>query len=298
MYLSAAVSSGICPMYILRPASVAQAHQAKSAPGSGSTYAAGGTALRLSWGETPPPALTLIDVAPLLGTDITQDFDSGGLRIGCGIKLEALRRDPLIRKQAPLLAAACDELASLSVRNLATLGGNIGWRFGDTLAPLLAMRAAVELHNGDRVLLNILMSNQECPLIVAVHLPAHALTGPADTASSVSTGFIGFYEKVGRRAAFTPSRIAIALRANLLEGGRLGDVCIAATGAGLVARMLAQTCRIMESLSAHSVTPDVIRDACRCDLPENPALARIASRVISGHVREMTTKGDRPSIAA
>lgn len=287
-------------MYFLRPANAAQAHRNKTELGSACAYVAGGTALQLSWRETPEPRLTLIDVTQLLDMSIVYDVGSGLLRIGCALRIETLRRDPTVRERAPLLAAACDEIASVSVRNVATLGGNIGWRFGDTLAPLLAMRAAVELHSGEVAPLDTIVQFHECPLIVAVHLPAsdpRVLAAPVNTASGVANRVIGFYEKVGRRAAFTPSRIALALHAKLVDGGRLEDVCIAVTGAGLVARILARTGETMEGTLAHSLTPEAIRDACWHDLPEDPTLARIASRVVSGHVRAACAKDHEPSSA-
>ena len=49
----------------------------------------------------------------------------GGVTIGSLITLDALSRDPLIRRQYAVLAEAAESVATPQIRNVATLGGNV-----------------------------------------------------------------------------------------------------------------------------------------------------------------------------
>ncbi|RYY48303.1 MAG: hypothetical protein EOO24_67515, partial [Comamonadaceae bacterium] len=111
---------------LARPGSAREAQGLKDALGAAAAFAGGATALQLAW-SSAPVGLTLIDVNTLAEAQGI-GHGAGALRIGAATRLEALRRDPRVRADAPLLAQACESLAALSVRNLATLGGNLGWR--------------------------------------------------------------------------------------------------------------------------------------------------------------------------
>lgn len=259
---------------IERPSQADEAQRRRSALGALGAFVGGGTALQLAWGDAVPP-LTLIDVTRLPQTQgIARDGDS--LRIGAAVRLETLRRDTLARHHAPLLGAACDSLAALSVRHLATLGGNVGWGFGDTLAALLALDAQAERADGRRLSLTDWLSLAEGPLIAALYVDA---LPPA----------VGFYEKIGRRAAFSPSRLALAMCAGLDEEGRLQQVRAAGCGTGLRARRLHHTEQLLHGLRPANAGDAPLRTACALDLPENPSLARLASGVIAGHLMAAAT---------
>ncbi|MCS6764340.1 MAG: hypothetical protein MO853_10685 [Candidatus Protistobacter heckmanni] len=119
------------------------------------------------------------------------------------------------------------------MRNLATLGGNVGGRFGDALMPLLALDAHAELADGEVLPLPVVLAQPRLPLILALRLPPAA------------PGAWTLYEKPGMRAAFTPSRLTLALHVATASGpdagqglpyGPLRGLRIAAAGAGLAAR--------------------------------------------------------------
>jgi CO/xanthine dehydrogenase FAD-binding subunit len=246
---------------IARPTDAREAQELKDALGAGAAFVGGGTALQLAWGDTTPE-LTLIDVN---GIPEAQGVSrtAGGLRIGAAIRVETLRRDPLVRAAAPLLAHACDSLAALAVRHLATIGGNAGWRCGDTLAPLLVLDAQAEQGDGSVVALAAWLAAVDAPLLLALHLP-------------VSSGSLGasFFEKVGHRAAFSPTRIAVAV-----HGGR-----VAITGAGLPARRLLQVEQLLDAQASPSREDSAA--ACSHELAD-ASLARLAARLLHGHLTEL-----------
>jgi carbon-monoxide dehydrogenase medium subunit len=211
---------------LIHPASVAAALQAGAVEHS--AFIAGGTALQLTWIDAPPPA-NLVNLSGIAERSI----DAGGdmLRIGAGATLEQCRTHPDVKRCAPLLAQACETIGAYSIRNLATLGGNIAWRLGDTLPALLASGASVELGDGSQMPLAMLLKQNPLPapmpLLLAVLLPI-AASPP-----------VFFFEKVGHRAAFTPT---VAIACGMLELDAQGTIqCaqLAVSGAGWTACRMA-----------------------------------------------------------
>lgn len=192
---------------LARPASAPEAQRILDTLDA-SAAIAGGTALQLGWPEGVAPATVLVDVSRLPGArGLTwpDDETAPAVRIGCATTLAALARDASLRFALPLLAQAVDAIGAPGVRTLATLGGNLGWRHGDTVAALLVLDASVELAHGDWMRVADWLAHPRPPLAVAVHIPLGH--GP------------GWFEKVGGREAFSPSRLTIAAC-----GGRLAAV--------------------------------------------------------------------------
>ena len=81
---------------------------------------------------------------------------NGQIRGGALTTIADLLKSPLIKKQAPVLWAACSQFAGPVVRNRATVGGNLmdASPAADTAIPLLALKAKVRLGsmNGQRTL--------------------------------------------------------------------------------------------------------------------------------------------------
>ncbi len=230
---------------------------------------AGGTALQLGWGQTAPTD-PLIDISRMaVARGITEI--AGTLRVGALETLETCRTNPLIRRHAPLLAEACETIAALGVRTLATLGGNIGWRQGDSIPALLALGAQVECLDGVSPLADILTA-PAMPLLLAVHLPPlprHAVT---------------IFEKTGHRAAFSLSIVTVAGYLDRTPSGSIRHARLAVCGANLPARRLP----IAEAMLL-------------CETPDWPAIAAsvaaetggdrgaIAGRVLTGRLRAALT---------
>ncbi|KAA0972189.1 xanthine dehydrogenase family protein subunit M [Aureimonas fodinaquatilis] len=91
-----------------------------------------GEALYLAGGQSILPSLALRLQAPALLIDISGIAELGGivltpagLRIGAMTRHEILRQDKLVADHAPLLSMAAPFVAHTSIRNRATLGGNM-----------------------------------------------------------------------------------------------------------------------------------------------------------------------------
>lgn len=115
---------------------------------------AGGTDLlvRMKQGVLAPVALVNLKKIP--GLDCICEEPGQGLRIGALASISAIERSPLVRKGHPVLAEAAGELGSPSIRNLGTLGGNIGRASpASDMAPsltVLGARLLVEGQKGQR----------------------------------------------------------------------------------------------------------------------------------------------------
>ncbi len=221
-------------------------------------YLAGGTALQLAWGGQEPEALT--DISGLLearGISLRGEC----LRIGALETLERCRTDPLVRQHAPLLAQACGVIGALGVRLLATLGGNIGWRFGDAIPALLALGAAVEADGAVQDLEDVL-TLATMPLLTAVLIPVQTATC--------------LFEKIGNRAAFSLSAATVAGWVDPAAG----RVRLAGGAAGVPARRL----RGAEALLAGG-PPDWDRVAAAIGRDLDGAAGRLAGRVLTGLLR-------------
>ena len=251
-----------------RPATAHDAVRLKAHYGEQAAFIAGGSAVQLGWQDSVTP-VNLIDISGLPEAQGVQENETH-LRIGAAMRLEPLRHHVLVKKHAPLLAQACAGIGALGVRNLATLGGNIGWRFGDTLAVLLALRADGEMADGSLMPLADMLGMQSMPLIVAVHV-------------RLQTSAFSIYEKVGLRAAFSPTRLALALCVEQ-HHDKTSTLRIAATGAALHARRLRHAEAALLSHAPGTLPSSLIRTACLLDLPEDAQRARLAANLIVGHL--------------
>lgn len=107
---------------------------------------AGGTAIPLFAAHGLPAPDDLVDISGIAGLDeLTVTAD--GLRLGALVTLRRLERDARVDAAAPLLAKAAAEVAHPRIRNVATIGGSIGFADPrlDTLPSLLVLDAGIQV---------------------------------------------------------------------------------------------------------------------------------------------------------
>jgi CO/xanthine dehydrogenase FAD-binding subunit len=218
------------------PTQLRQALALLAQPG-GATVLAGGTDLmpQASAGRVKP-ARTLINIRRIAELDALRiDGVEGGrggegaegaapaLVLGALITMTRLRRDPLVHAHAPLLADAAEHFASDQIRNAATLGGNLcnASPAGDTLTPLLALDAEVELArlaDGGAVL------TRRLPIEAFFTGPGRSARGSDELLAAVRVPLaapraVQRFHKGGTRPGLDISPISIALAAVRGEGG-------------------------------------------------------------------------------
>lgn len=113
----------------------------------GARVLAGGTALvnLMKLGLLAPPIV--VSLRRVQGLDHIEHVSDRDLRLGAMVRVRDLERSDVVRAQAPLLADAARCVATVSVRNKATIGGSLAHADprSDLPTALLALNASVVL---------------------------------------------------------------------------------------------------------------------------------------------------------
>ena len=112
----------------------------------GTMLIAGGTDVMVGIKQRKITPKILISLRGIKGLDYIEP-EGGGVRIGSMTTHRALERSHLIKERVPALADAVENLGSVQIRNVATIGGNIcnAAPSADTAPPLLACGAEVKI---------------------------------------------------------------------------------------------------------------------------------------------------------
>ncbi|MFC5471966.1 FAD binding domain-containing protein [Cohnella suwonensis] len=217
---------------VWHPRDVTEAWTFKRLLESDSAYVAGGTLLRTQWesGQATMPK-HFIDLSGIPGLSGIEE-DDRALTIGALTTLGECRRDARVAERCPMLASAIGSIAAASVRNLATVGGNVVSRVGDSLPALIVCKAEFEWCTG---LSAVTEDAFEWAERLQVQLPKASnlllrIIVPYVKATELVPRRFGAYHKVGRREAFTPSLVTVALGGGMKADGSIADITIAAGG--------------------------------------------------------------------
>jgi xanthine dehydrogenase C subunit len=218
---------------VWQPTSVEEAMHLKHKWGDDSVLISGGTWLRTRWenGISPLPQhlISLGRIHALSG--ITIDA-VGQVHIGPALCLADLMENELMRRRCGLLVQACSEIAAPSVRNLASIGGNVVTRTGDLIPVLLVMDAQVVCSNGQNERVIALKEWMESPNPTPYEMMTGIVVPTVEQADAGSK--YEFYLKVGRREAFTPSVVTVAGMVTLGAAGKIEAIALAAGGGNAV----------------------------------------------------------------
>ena len=168
----------------------------------------------------------------------TVHTSASGIEIGAGTTIEELRRATMER--IPALAAMLTVFGSRQIRNVATLGGNLGTGspIGDTLPVLLALGATITVAgpHGRR------------PIPIGEFFTGYRRTacGPDELIVSVQIPFCGPDTlvrsfKVSRRRDMDISSVSAGFRLRLAPDGSVADVVLAYGGMAATPRRATRT---------------------------------------------------------
>jgi carbon-monoxide dehydrogenase medium subunit len=222
-------------------------------------YAAGATLLRTQWeGGLVPVPEHMISLARIPGASGVY-VDGDDLVIGAVTRLSHCATDILLQ-QLPILQSAMNAIAAPSIRNMATIGGNIVSGVGDSIPALLVydaqlywmtdngmeMRSLSSWLNGGRE-----GSRNPNDVLMAIHIPMKH-TPLLDVASERTfvTREISFYRKLGRRETFTASLVTIAFHGELGADDRWNKIAIAAGGGSGMAMRLTESEQLLLGVEA------------------------------------------------
>ena len=217
-------------------------------------YMAGGTDVVTVENAGFPSAECWIDISDIPELAIIKE-EKDHIFIGAGVKLNELENYPFIKKYCPALIAAVHDFASPSLRNMATLGGNAGNASpcADGVCALVAEQASIVLRKCGE--------ERKMPL-------KDFFTGPKRTKLAKDELIYGFevpkkedlkgtYYKLGPRAFFGISKVAVALSAEM-EGNKIRRAYVAIASVAPVPLYAAKT---SEYLTGKELTEETIKQA-------------------------------------
>ena len=169
----------------------------------------------------PPYLLDISRLGVLQGIDLSGEY----LSIGAGVTINEIGASPLVAAYAPALVRACATFGSRQIRNMATIGGNVGNASpsADTAPPLLVHEARAVLAgiNGERIVpVEALFSGPYQSGIKSDELMLRFLLKPAG-------GMFCDFQKIGRRKALAIARMSMAVLADQAKDGTLHFVRLA-----------------------------------------------------------------------
>jgi CO/xanthine dehydrogenase FAD-binding subunit len=138
------------PFSYFEPTTLQEAIEIAITNGSETYFLAGGTDLyvRMKRGEIKPSYL--INLKRIKGLNQIEGEPKKGLRIGALTRISEIEHSPLIYSSHPVLRQAAGILGSPSIRNLATIGGNIGRASpaSDLIPSLMVLCTRVSVEGG------------------------------------------------------------------------------------------------------------------------------------------------------
>lgn len=213
----------------------------------------------------------LIDIRGIPQLAFIKEESKGRMRIGAATTLGTLERTPSIKDKFPLLYDAILELASMQVRNLATIGGNLcnAAPSADLAPPLLALGAKVKTQGLDgQNMIDLkelfIEPGKTCldgkGILTEIHIP------------SMPSFSGGAFKKFGR----TSKDIAIVcVGAVLTLDGKDGICKDVKIGLGAVAPTPIRAVEAEEVLRGHKVTEEKVLESAEIASQESKPISDI-----------------------
>ncbi len=228
--------------------------------GLGAYPLAGGTDLlvRMKRGDLAPGALVNLKRIPGLGG--IEREPGGGIRVGALAVISAIEHSPLVRTSYPVLAEAAGVLGSPSIRNLGTLGGNIGRASpaSDMAPSLLILRA--------RMLVEGPQGKREVEVREFFKGPGETVLSSGELITSfllpdMAPGSGAVYERIGRREGMDCALVGVAALVTL--SGKDHGVKDAGVALAAVAPVPLRAKRAEQVLLSGSLTEERMKEAAR-----------------------------------
>src|SRR5690554_48242 len=238
-------------------------------------FVAGGTDLYVQQGEKIPDAS--VKILNHFGRKIAGKFQKmrgiravgGDLHVGALTTFEDFGADPQVQKFIPSIAQDLHLIASLHLRNRATLGGNIvnASPIGDMSNYLLGLGAKLILSNGkdertvamkDFFLAYKVIDKRADELIVEIVIPG------AVAAESKGDSRVNF-EKLSKRTSLDIATVCSGFRCKATADGVIEEVGISMGGVAATPLFLQKTC---DYLVGKTISPEVLQKACHIAMGE------------------------------
>jgi xanthine dehydrogenase small subunit len=231
-------------------------------------FVAGGTDLYVQQGEKIP------DGSVKILNHVSGHFKNmrgiravdGELRVGALTTFEEFGADPHVQKLIPRIQQDLQLIASLHIRNRATLGGNIvnASPIGDMTNFLLALGSRLVLSNGTTERIVAMkdffrayktLDKSADELVVEIVIP------DAASDSSTRTNF----EKLSKRTALDIATVCSGFRCRANADGVIEEVGISMGGVAAIPLFLCKTC---DFLVGKTISPETLQAACSIAMSE------------------------------
>jgi carbon-monoxide dehydrogenase medium subunit len=207
------------------PGSIKEAVGLLSQYGEKAKVISGGTDLHMQMKHRELSPEILISISGIPELNYIRYEESGGLRVGVSTSLAEIAGSPLVRSRFRLFADAAGMLGNPTIRNQATLGGNLcnAAPSADTAPPLLVMGARVKTIGKDGEKVIPVADFFKGPGMTAL-ARGHLLT--EIQIPNLPSGSGGAYLKEKRREGADLAVVGVAALV-VLKGGLISDIRIA-----------------------------------------------------------------------
>lgn len=246
----------------------------------GATVLAGGTLLMAEVNNTATEFTDLVSTRRIGGTAIT--VADGRATVGAAATLAALGQ----HDELAVLRSAVDSIGSPTLRNMATVGGNLFARqpYGDLAVCFVALDATVHLLGADGA--------SSAPAAEFVSMATTDASLVTDVSFDVPAVDEWFYTKAMRRTLNSASIVTIAARVEMIDD-TVATARVALGGCGPTPRRAPQVEAALVGSRLDAVAIDAAADASLDDadcFDDAYASAWYRRRVLPVHVRRTLTR--------
>ncbi len=250
-----------------------------TAPGPARTLA-GGTDLLVQMLEEPSPEIRVVSLRHIKALrEICQD-QKGEIFVGAMVTHAEVAESPLLKRCLPALAKASGMVGSPSIRNMATIGGNIcnASPSADTAPPLLAynVKAIIWGPTGEKgVSIEDFFTGPSTNILKTGEILKGFLLRP-------EKGLIAAYSKLGTRKAMEIAIVNVCVSMIVEKNNYCSKIRIAL---GAVAPTPIRAKRAEDTLRDKKITPELIKKTAKVAVSETKPISDI--RASADYRKEM-----------
>jgi carbon-monoxide dehydrogenase medium subunit len=256
--------------HYFRPTSLKETFHLLTSYSGSAKILAGGTDLLIQQGLESSPetaVFSLKDVQELRQIEKTAE---GDLFVGAMVKHAEVAQSPLVNQYFPALAKASHWVGSPSIRNLATIGGNIcnASPSADTAPPLLAYDARVIIvsPSGEKAInVEDFFTGPSATILKTGEILKGFLLRP-------KSGWVADYEKLGLRKAMEIAIVNVCVAVEMDEHKRCSGIRIAL---GAVAPTPIRARKAEGILENRKITLELIQECAEAAVEETKPISDI-----------------------
>ncbi len=254
----------------LRPASLKETLDLLTSYSGSAKILAGGTDLLIQQAPESGPETTVVSLKDVQELRQIEKTAEGDLFVGAMVRHAEVAQSPLVNQYFPALAKASHWVGSPSIRNLATIGGNIcnASPSADTAPPLLAYDAKAIIVNplGERVIdIEDFFTGPSANVLQRGEFLKGFLLRP-------KSGWIADYEKLGLRKAMEIAIVNVCVCLEMDGHRRCSGIRIAL---GAVAPTPIRAKKAESLLKDKRVTPELIQVCAETAVEETKPISDI-----------------------